>query len=566
MSVHSRFFPKATGGQRMRFLLQTLCVVLSFTMSLWADDMSWNASGKNGAVAAGGKESVAAGIALLEADGNAADAAVATLLALSVTDYGMFAIGAEIPFMIYDAETHKVRVLSGLGAAPLDPQAIAWYRKNGIPSHGDIKAAPVPGAIGLCFAALKKFGTVPFEQAVAPTLKLLDNGKEPWHPNLAKTFRRLIETEKTTAGSREEKLQAARDRFYKGDIADELVAFYIENGSFLRKADLAAHVTREEDPVTTNYRGYTVCKCGPWTQGPYLLQTMRLLEGVDLKSMGHASPDYIHLLAEALKLGLADRDEYYGDPLFVDVPLEALLSNQYTEIRRDLIDMKSASAEIQPGDPITMKAVKKTGDYRPGPGGTTTCVVADRWGNLVAATPSGNGPYAICEELGVAHGNRLRSFNTTPGHPNCIEPGKRPRITLTPTLVLRENKAVIAISVAGGDLQDQTTLNCLLSHIEFVMHPSEAVTAPRFSTGHYQDSFNANPDREKTLIKLSGLTLSDAFPLQVKNELRRRGHKIETSKVPIANPVMLTRDPGTGLIQAAGDPKAGRHAAAMNDK
>jgi gamma-glutamyltranspeptidase/glutathione hydrolase len=526
--------------------------------------MSWNASGNYGAVAAGGKESVAAGISLLEAGGNAADAAVAVLLALSVTDYGMYAIGAEIPFMIYDAKTQKVRVLSGLGSAPLDPQAMEWYRKNGIPSHGDIKAAPVPGAIGLCFTALKKFGTVPFQQAVAPTLKLLDQGNELWHSNLARTFRRLIDTEKTTTGSRKEKLQAARDRFYKGDIADELVAFYTENGSFLRKADLAAHVTREEDPATTNYRGYTVCKCGPWTQGPYLLQTLRLLEGFDLKSMGHASPETIHLLTEALKLGLADRDEYYGDPLFVDVPLEALLSDPYTKIRRGLIDMKTASAEIRPGDPIAMKAVKKSGSYRPGPGGTTTCVVADRWGNLVAATPSGNGPYAICEELGIAHGNRLRSLNTTPGHPNCLEPGKRPRITLTPTLVLKEGKAVIAISVAGGDLQDQTTLNCLLNHIEFGMPPAEAVTAPRFSTGHHQDSFNADPQREKTLVKLTSLTLSEEIPQNVKDDLRSRGHIIETSKVPIATPVMLTRDPDSGIMCAAGDPKTGRHAATVN--
>ncbi len=228
-------------------------------------------------------------------------------------------------------------------------------------------------------------------------------------------------------------------------------------------------------------------KCDTWTQGPTLLQTLRLIEGFDLKRMGHLSPDYIYVLTEALKLAFADRDENYGDPNFDDVPMVPLLSDQYTEIRRELIDMNSASHEIRPGDPIALKAVKKKGYYLPGQAGTTTCVVADRWGNMVAATTSGNQPYSVSQELGVGHGNRLRNLNTTPGHPNRIKPGKRPRITLTPTLVLKDGKGILAISVAGGDLQEQTTLNCLLNRIEFGMMPEDAVTAPRFNTFHHED-------------------------------------------------------------------------------
>jgi len=311
------------------------------------------------------------------------------------------------------------------------------------------------------------------------------------------------------------------------------------------------------------YRGYTVCKCDTWTQGPYLCQTLRLLEGFDLKKMGHLSADYIHVLAEALKLGFADRDEYYGDPLFVNVPLKALLSDRYTKLRCSLIDTTYASKEVRPGDPVNLKAVKGRGTYRPGRGGTTTCVVADHWGNLVAATPSGNGPYAVCRELGVAHGNRLRSLNTTAGHPNRIEPGKRPRITLTPTIVLKDGKAVMAISVAGGDLQDQTTLNCLLNHIEFGMMPEDAVTAPRFSTGHHENSFNPNPDRKATLETLGSLTLDDRIDKNVGRELTDRGHKISTTSLPIAYPVMIYVDRDTGMIYAAGDPRAKRHAAAL---
>jgi len=254
--------------------------------------------------------------------------------------------------------------------------------------------------------------------------------------------------------------------------------------------------------------------------------------------MGHSSADYIHVLAEALKLGFADRDEYYGDPLFAEVPMKALLSDEYT-------------------------AIKGRRTYRPGQGGTTTCVVADRWGNVVAATPSGNGPYAVCYELGVAHGNRLRSLNTTAGHPNRIEPGKRPRITLTPTIVLKDGKAVIAISVAGGDLQDQTTLNCLLNHVEFGMMPEDAVTALRFSTDHRQNSFNPNPNREATLGPLASLTVDDRLAEGVRDELTKRGHTIRTTSRPIAHPVMIYVDPDTGMIHAAGDPKAKRHAAAL---
>jgi gamma-glutamyltranspeptidase/glutathione hydrolase len=402
-----------------------------------------------------------------------------------------------------------------------------------------------------------------FEQVVAPSLALLDSGDKDWYANLAITFRKLIATEKKTRGNRKKKLQAARDRFYKGDIADELVEFYKKNGGFLRKRDLAKHVTRVEDPIKVQYRGYTICKCDTWTQGPYLCQTLRLLEGFALKKMGHLSADYIHVLTEALKLGFADRDEYYGDPLFADVPIKALLSDDYTKLRRPLIDMRRASTEVRPGDPINMKAVKGPGTYRPGPGGTTTCVVADRWGNFVAATPSGNGPYAVCDELGVAHGNRLRSLNTTAGHPNRIEPGKRPRITLTPTIVLKDGKAVIAISVAGGDLQDQTTLNCLLNHLEFGMMPKDAVTASRFSTGHQQNSFNPNPNRKETLGTLASLTLDENIDESIRSELADRGHKIQTTSRPIAYPVMIYLDPKTGLIYAAGDPKARRHAGAL---
>lgn len=533
-----------------------------------AEVITWKATGTGGAVAAGKMNSVAAGIQILEDGGNAADAAAATLLALSVTDYGSFAIGGEVPLIIYDAKQQRVKVLCGLGSAPLDPNAIDWFYENGIPAKGSMKSAPVPGAVDLCVTALKVFGTMSFEQVVQPTLTLLDAGLEQWHRDLTVTMHKLVERERETNGSREAKLTAVRDRFYKGDIADELEAWYIETGALLRKSDLAAHVTRIEDPVSVTYRGYTIYKCGPWTQGPYLCQTLRLLEGFDLKEMGHLSPDYIHVVIESLKLAMADRDEYYGDPRFVKVPLKQLLSDEYTKLRQSLIDMNHASLDIRPGDPYGPHPIKGQAQWEDSTANipvqdTTTCLVADRWGNVVAATPSCNLAGNKPGPSGVTQGNRVRSLNTTRGHPNRVQPGKRPRITLTPTLVLKDGKPVVAISVAGGDLQDQTTLNLLLNHIDFGMLPEQAVTAPRFNTFHHQDSFDPNPDRSATFQGAGRMRVNERIPEAIRKELTQRGHRVQTTKGPIANPIMIYIDHKNGVFHAAGDPKAGRHAAAL---
>jgi gamma-glutamyltranspeptidase/glutathione hydrolase len=561
---HSPPYPNLVVPALLVFLVLSAMMLPLCTPLHAAPEIGWSASGKEGVVAAGKAEAVAAGLSILKARGNAADAAVATLLALSITDYGSFAIGAEVPILIYLAEKREVKALSGIGGAPLDPAAVRWYEEHGIP-EGGIRASPVPSALSACFAALKLYGTMSFEKAAAPALALLAKGTEPWHPALAATLGRLIEREREAAGTREEKLQAARDRFYKGDIAVELEAWYLEQGGFLRKADLAAHETRVEDPVTAPYRGYTVAKCGPWTQGPYLCQTLRLLESFDLKGMGHLSADYIHVSVEAMKLALADRDEHYGDPLFVKVPMAELLSDEYTRLRVPLIDRNKASKEVRPGDPVGKKALKGPGKRRPAPGGTTTCCVADRWGNVVAATPSGNRPYAVHPTLGVAHATRLSSLNTAPGHPNRIAAGKRPRITLTPTLVLKDSKPVFAITVAGGDLQDQTTLNLVLDAIDFGMLPEVAVRAPRFSTGHHQDSFNPSPDREAAFEKQGSVQVHQGVGEAVVKALEAKGHEVTATTGPIGNPVMLFLDGAAGRMYAAGDPEAGRHAGAVDD-
>ena len=519
------------------------------------------ASGKNGVVVAGEKRAADIGTQVLEKGGNAADAATAALLALSVTKIGAFTFGGEASVLYYDVRQQKAHALWAQGAAPLDPQAISWYLKNGMPD-GDIRTAAVPAALDLCVTLLKQYGTISFEEAAEPTLAILDAGGPSWYidtsdgrkietgrnwqADLARTLRKLVEAEQKTKGSREEKLQAVADRFYRGDIAEELEQWYISQGGFLRKQDLAAHRTYIEDPVSVEYRGYQVLKCGPWTQGPFMLEGLRLLEGFDLKKMGLLSTDYIHTVAEVMKLGMADRDEYYADPRFVKVPMKELLSDKYTEIRRPLVDPQKASLELRPGDPYEMKAVKNALRSHPTQGGTTTLDVVDRWGNMVAATPSGLGSTAgPAGNTGVIHGSRLVSLNTWPEHPNCIAPGKRPRITLSPALVLRSGKPVVAISVAGGDLQDQAGLQLVLDYIEFGMQADKAMKTPRFATAHHISSFGPEGP------KLGSLQVNRDVPEGAVHALEHRGPKVDVLSDEIGGAAMLSCDV-TGECEGSG--------------
>lgn len=515
-------------------------------------ELTWHASGTGGVVASGPRPSAAAGIAILDKGGNAIDAAVAVIFNLAVSDYGNFCIGGEVPFMSYNARDGKVKVFNGMGGAPKDKAAIEWYYRHGIPSKRDLKATTTPSAVSTCMTALEHGGTMTFEQVIASTLSLLDTKAKDWYGNLATTLRKLIETERSTSGSREKKIRAARDRFYKGDIADELNSYYISAGGFLRKEDLASHVTTIEEPVSATYRGYEVYKCDTWTQGPVMLQTLKLLEHFNLKKMGFFSTNYIHVVTEAMKLAFADRDKYYGDPAFVKVPMKELLSDEYTAIRWPLIEMNYASQVIRPGDPIKMQA-EIPGEYRPGEHGTTTCVVVDKWGNVVAATPSANPEYSVCESLGIAHNTRLSSLNTQKGHPNSLEPGKRPRITLTPTIVLKDRKPVLAMSINGGDVQDQVGLELFLDFAEFGMMPKEAVAAPRFRTYHFENSFNPSFNPKGRVLRMNGLTVNTSDESLLEN-LLTRGHSVNAVKGTMGIPVMVYVDQKSGTSYAAGQP------------
>ena len=524
-----------------------------------AAEMDWTAVGQHGAVSAGGREAVAAGMEILKQGGNAVDAAVGTLLALSVTDSEKFCLGGEVPILVYDAKRKVVEVIGGQGVAPRLATRERFAEK-GIPNTGP-QSATVPGALDACITALDRYGTITLAQAAAPTLRLLDRGGKDWHPRLAATLRRLMAAEQTSAGDRSRGLRLAADCFYRGPIARDIDQWSRESGGLLRYSDLATYVTRIEEPAHATYRGFTVYKCGAWTQGPCLLEALKMLEGIDLKSVGGQNPRSTHAIVEAMKLALADRDVYYGDPLFADVPVAALLLEEYAAIRRPLIDMKAASLAQRPGDPRGMRGLLEAGEARRGLGGpshdTTTCLTADQWGNVVAATPSGWGG-AMAGDSGVRLGSRLQSFNTWEGHPNCIEPGKRPRITLSPTLVMKEDKVVLAISVAGGDAQDQATAQMITDYIDFGASIDQVVTRPRYMTEHLVGSFR------QPAAKLGNLKLGLGWGQGAIGELKNLGHRVESGGAgPEYERSVIEMDAGTGQIRAAGDPAGARHAGAF---
>ncbi len=580
---------------RVGFALATLAVAVGLAGSRLAPAAApkdfWRASGTQGVVAAGGAEAADAAIRILKNGGNAADAAVASLLCLAVTDPANFCFGGEVPIIVYDARRNLVEIISGQGGAPRLATREYFVRRHGgrIPGSDDPTTVAVPGAPDAMLIALDRYGAKTFGEVAQPVLEILDGSgkgdrhllperpgggfaqkvpvtfsgsadrpRPPWYPQLAKQIRRMIEAEKAASGDRRRGLRLAADCFYRGPIARDLDAWSRKSGGLLRYVDLATHATRIEDPISIEYRGFTVHKCGPWSQGPMMLQTLRLLEKTDLRSMKQNGVEYVHVLTEAMKLALADRDTYYADPLFADVPLAALLSEQYAALRRPLVDLKKASLELRPGDPRAGKAILGIApkDYRtPAEAAhdTTTCIVADGSGNVVVATPSGWGGL-MAGETGIRLNSRLRSLNTWEGHPNCIEPGKRPRITLTPTLVMSRGKPVAGISVAGGDLQDQVSLQVLLGWLEFGLTPADAVTRPRFYTDHLVGSFN------QPLPQLGSLTVESALGQDTIEALKSRGHRVKLGKPPFAHPIMVTIDPKTGTKQAAGDPKAKRHA------
>jgi gamma-glutamyltranspeptidase / glutathione hydrolase len=604
--------------------LFVFCLITSFLVASFpfttshADTFRPVVRGKRGVVAGGQPLSVEAGLRILQRGGNAVDAGVATILAASVIEFSHFSFGGEVPILI-KLKGQNVVVIEGMGQAPMKAtreffvnraHSDSGGKQEGlIPPTGPLSAT-VPAILDACVTALDQFGTKTLAEVMEPAIQLADGfpidelrvqyiktrapifsqwpdakrvflpGGEVPKPgdifvqaDLARTLREIVRAERLasrgTRNNRHAGLMAARDYFYRGPIARRIGAYMQANGGLITADDFAKFAAKVGQPVETEYRGYQVFKAGFWTQGPAMIETLNMLEGFDLKKMGHNSPTYIHTLAEALKLALADRDRYYGDPNFVKIPTTELLSKEYAALRRPLIDERHASLAQQPGDPTNMKAVLASAVQTIGRASAlpeierandTTCVnVVDKDGNLFSATPSGAWlPAVVAGDTGVLMGQRLQSSLTDPNSPNVVAPGKRPRITLTPTIVLKGGEPFMVLSTPGGDNQDQALLQVLLNIIEFGMNPQEAVEAPRFDTQHYVSSFD---DHE---FLPGSLNVESRVSLKTIQELSQKGHKVKVQGEwgTLSAPTVITYDPKSGVAAAGADPRRSRYAVA----
>ncbi len=360
-------------------------------------------------------------------------------------------------------------------------------------------------------------------------------------------------------------IEAVRDYFYRGPVAEAIGAFSKKHGGLIRAADLAAYRARLEKPFSVRYRGWEVYKVGFWSQGPVMLQTLNLIEPFDIAGMGPGSADYIHTITEAMKLAFADRDRWYGDPDFVDVPAEALLSKAYAAKRSALIDPRHASREIRPGTPAAVAKVSRAGrGVVPPPAppdrtplGTTCINIVDAEGNLFSATPSGAWlPSVVVAGTGIPLSERMQAFTLAEGSPNRLAPGKRPRYTLTPTLAgPAGGPPTLAFSTPGLDVQDQTLLQVFLDVAEFGMNLQEAVEAPRFDTLHLEESWDQHRIRPNQL-RVEGRVGADVVA-----ELRRRGHEVEVlgDWSHASAPTIVSIDRINGVRAGAADPRRDRY-------
>jgi len=552
----------------------------------------------------------AAGMAVLEQGGNAFDAAVAAGLVLQVTEPHLNGPGGEVPILAHDAGRGETFVLCGQGTAP----AAATLEVFGdlgldlVPGSG-LLAACVPGAFGAWLLLLRDYGTLRLRDVLGYAIGYAGGGyplvpaiswgiasvaglfRDHWpssaevylpggtvpragsrfaNPALAATYQRILAEAEAASGDRDEQIEAARRAFYEGFVA-EAIAGYLASAEvmdvtgrphrgLLSYADLSAWRARREEPLTFEACGLTVCKTGPWGQGPVFGQQVALLAGFDLAAMGPGRADFIHTVVECAKLAFADREAWYGDPDFTDVPVKALLSAEYADARRALIGPQ-ASPDLVPGapegrsprlpafitaslgsydvsgsgepstepsstepplDPGTGEPTLRTSTITSGPGDTCHLDVADRFGNMVSATPSGGWLQSspVIPGLGFCLGTRAQMFTLTPGLPATLAPGKRPRTTLTPSLALRDGEPYLAFGTPGGDQQDQWSLLFFLNHALAGMNLQQAIDFPAFHSAHMPSSFYPRQAQPR-VVDIE----SRADPAVIE-ELRRRGHLV----------------------------------------
>ena len=560
----------------------------------------------------------AVGMSILEKGGNAFDAAVAAGFVLQIVEPHLCGPGGDMPAVIYSRKKDKVEVICAQGPAPAGA-TIEHYTAEGlklIPGNG-LLATVIPGAFGGWMLMLRDYGTMSVREVLEPAIFYAEHGhpvlarvsdtikglagffEKEWptshatwmpggsvpeplsnfkNPVLAETWKRVI-AEAETKADREEQIEAARDAFYRGFVA-EAIDRYLRDAEVMDASgarhkgvltadDMAGWQPTVEAPQTYDYGDWTIAKTPTWGQGPVLLQSLALLKGTDIAAMDPAGPDFVHTVVEAMKLSFADREVYYGDPRFAEVPIDHLLSDGYNDERRKLIGTE-ASHELRPGKvpgfeeqhALTLSMLNEMSGkgtvYEPTMahlsekrGDTVHIDVIDRWGNMVSTTPSGGWLQSspVVPGLGFALNSRAQMFWLKPGLPTSLVPGKRPRTTLTPSIGLYEGRPTLAFGTPGGDQQDQWQLPFFLRYVHHRKNLQAAIDLPLFHTSHFPGSFYPRTSSPGEIMVESNIGKD------VLDELRRRGHRVTAADPWTVGRLTAARRDKDGLLRAAATPR-----------
>ena len=579
------------------------------SLAVSAASMRPTVIGRSQAVACGHYLAALASMRVLDAGGNAVDAGVTAAMALAVLQPDIVSFAGVAPTLIYLEKEDRVVSLAGLGYWP------AATDINRLIAAGDGKSMPegllrtvMPAAPATHIQALRRYGTISFEQAATAAMELardgyavypflannlngaqdqyrrwpesarifLPGGQPPRYgtlfrqEDLGRSIAGMIEAERTARGDRDKKLRAVHDYFYRGAIADTIADYHKRHDGFVTKADLAGFEVPVEDSIRADYRGYEVHSCDVWCQGIVLLETLKILEGYDLQALGHNSIAYLHVIDQALNLAFADREAYSGDPKFVKMPRAGMLADAYATKQRARIDMQRAFPTLpDPGYPDGAPAPYLLHERAKGedrgveralqPGTIYGCVI-DREGNGYSATlsdPQYDTP--VIPGLGFAVSGRGCQSRLTPGHPSVVAPGKRPRLTPNPSLAFKDGKLFMAFGTPGGDVQSQAMLQVFLNIAEFGMPVQQAIEVSRISSSSFPNSFAPHgylPGR---------LNVENTLPKDTVEALRALGHDIDVwPQFPGQNGGVcaVMQHPGTGQRHAGADPRREAYAAA----
>lgn len=564
-------------------------------------------TGKSHAVSCGHYLAALAAIRVLDRGGNAIDAGVTAAIALAVLQPDIVSVAGVAPTLIYVKELGRVVSLAGLGWWPANTDVERLREAGGNAIPDGLMRSVIPAAPATHIEALRRFGTISFEEAALPAIELardgfvvypllannqlqrterlrrwessahvfLPGGRAPMvgevfrQPDLANTLSAMITAERNAPGSRDAKLVAAHNYFYRGPIAKIIADYHAKYGGFMTREDLAAFEVPVEGSIATRYHDYEIHACDVWCQGISLLQALKILEGDNLKNLGHNSPDYLHLVAAALNLAFADREAYVGDPKFVNVPTLELLSDPYAANQRARIDMQRAFAQMPPpGNPLgaTHASIAKPTNLTPAHGATYMapdtiyCAVMDQFGNAYSATLSDNtDDTPVIPGTGLAISSRGCQSRLMPGHPSEVKPGKRPRLTPSPGMVIQDGQPYMCLGTPGGDVQTQAMLQVFLNVTSFGLSLQQAVEAPRVYSANFPNSF-APHDYYPARLSVDG-----HMPPGIAEALAARGHDIElwpTFSAAGGAVCAVMRDFATGRLHAGADPRREAYAIA----